>query len=164
MQKKITLLGFCLAAAMLLSYIESLIPPFFSFPGIKIGLANIAVIFALWRLGTKEAILVSFARIILCGLLFGNLISFVYSFFGAFLSLLVMVLLKRAKAFSIVGISVAGGVMHNAGQIIAATIILGSNAILAYMPVLIISGLITGALIGIVSALIIKKFNALKLI
>ena len=75
-----------------------------------------------------------------------------------------MVLLKRANAFSIVGISVAGGVMHNMGQIIAATIILGSNAILAYMPVLIISGLITGALIGIVSALIIKKFNALKLI
>ncbi len=162
MPKKVTLLGFCLAAAMLLSYIESLIPPLMIFPGIKAGLANIIVIFALWRLGAKESYLISLARIILCALIFGNFISFVYSLCGAVLSLTVMTVLKKANILSVIGISVAGGVMHNIGQIIAAVFILGTKAILAYLPVLIISGTLTGIVIGILSAFIIKRFADFK--
>ena len=163
MPKKVTLLGFCLAAAMLLSYIESLIPPLVSIPGIKVGLANIIIIFALCQLGIKEAALVSAARIVLCALLFGNFISFSYSLCGALLSLTLMALLKKLDLFSLVGISVVGGVMHNVGQIIAAIFILGTKAILGYLPVLIISGTLTGAIIGIISALVIKRFSKIRI-
>lgn len=157
MQKKVTLLGLSLAAAMLLSYVESLVPPLFAIPGIKIGLANIAVIFTLCRIGTKEAYLVSIVRVLLSSLLFGNIISLAYSFCGALLSLISMSILKRFNLFSVSGISIIGAVMHNIGQITAAIIILGSNVIALYLPVLILSGTICGALIGILSGIIIKR-------
>lgn len=157
MQKKVTLLGLSLAAAMLLSYVESLVPPLFAIPGIKIGLANIAVIFTLCRIGTKEAYLVSIVRVLLSSLLFGNIISLAYSFCGALLSFISMSILKRFNLFSVSGISIIGAVMHNIGQIIAAIIILGSNVIALYLPVLILSGTICGALIGILSGIIIKR-------
>ncbi len=164
MPKKVTLLGFCLAAAMLLSYIETLIPPLVSIPGVKVGLANIIVIFALWQIGIKEAYLISLSRIILCALLFGSLLGFVYSLCGAVLSLTVMVILKKTDLFSIIGVSIAGGVLHNFGQIIAAIFILGTEAVLAFLPVLIITGVLAGAAIGIISALIIKRFSLFKFI
>ncbi len=159
MQKKITLLGCCLAAAMLLSFVESLVPPIVAVPGVKIGLANIAVIFVLCRIGLKEAYLVSFVRVLLSALLFGNIVSLVYSACGALLSLTAMSILKKVNFFSVFGISVVGAVVHNIGQIIAAIIILGSSVIALYLPVLILSGVLSGAVIGILSGIIIKRLK-----
>ncbi len=161
MAKKITVLSLSLASAMLLSYIETLVPPLSGIPGIKIGLANIAVIFVLLRLGIKEAIAVSLTRVLLSALLFGNFIALIYSICGAALSLLVMILLKKINLFSVIGISIAGGVAHNVGQIAAAIIILGSSAIIYYLPFLLISGTVSGALIGIAAGLFLKRFDKL---
>ncbi|MBR3594476.1 MAG: Gx transporter family protein [Clostridia bacterium] len=162
MPKKVSLMGLCLAAAMLLSYVETLIPPLVAFPGIKAGLANIVVIFALWRFGFKEASLISFSRIILCTLIFGNFVSFWYSLCGATLSLIVMALLKKTEKFSVIGVSIAGGVMHNVGQILIAIFILGSRAVLSFLPALIIFGAVSGVAIGTLSALLIKKLEKTK--
>lgn len=160
MQRKITLLGLTLAGAMLLSYVESLIPPLSTVPGIKIGLANIAVIFALCRIGTREAYFVSLIRVLLSSLLFGNAVSVIYGLCGAVLSLISMTILKKINIFSVLGISIVGAVMHNVGQILAAIIILGSNVIVLYLPILILSGTITGAIIGVLSAVTIKRIKA----
>ena len=165
MSKKITLSSLCLAAALMLSFIESLIPPLITaVPGIKIGLANIAVIFALYCLGRKKAFLVSVLRVILSALLFGNMISFVYSMCGAVLSFAVMALLERFSPLSFLGVSICGAVVHNLGQIIAAVIIIGSGAILYYFPVLALSGVISGAVIGLLASIIISRFNKTKII
>ncbi len=160
MQRKITLLGLTLAGAMLLSYVESLIPPLSTVPGIKIGLANIAVIFALCRIGTREAYFASLIRVLLSSLLFGNAVSVIYGLCGAVLSLISMTILKKINIFSVLGISIVGAVMHNVGQILAAIIILGSNVIVLYLPILILSGTITGAIIGVLSAVTIKRIKA----
>ena len=160
MQRKITLLGLTLAGAMLLSYVESLIPPLSTVPGIKIGLANIAVIFALCRIGMREAYFVSLIRVLLSSLLFGNAVSVIYGLCGAVLSLISMTILKKINIFSVLGISIVGAVMHNVGQILAAIIILGSNVIVLYLPILILSGTITGAIIGVLSAVTIKRIKA----
>lgn len=164
MSKKLTLSSLVLAASMLLSYVESLIPPLFSVPGIKLGLANIAVIFALCCLGIKYAAVISLSRVFLSALLFGNAISLIYALCGAFLSLIVMAVLKRFSRFSVPGISVAGGVCHNIGQIAAAIVVIDNTAVAYYLPALILSGVIAGAAIGLLSSLIIGRFEGLKLI
>ncbi len=159
MSKKVTLLGLTLATAMLLSYVEALIPPLSSVPGVKIGLANIAVIFAIYRLGAGNALFISLARVLLSGLLFGNIIGLAYSACGALFSFAVMIILKKTNVFSVLGVSIAGGVSHNAGQIAAAVIIMGNGSISYYLPALIISGTAAGAVIGIVSGLLLKRFE-----
>ena len=165
MSKKITLSSLTIAAALLLSYVESLIPPLISaIPGIKMGLANIAVIFALYCIGNKEALVVSFLRVVLSALLFGNMISLIYSLCGAILSFAIMALLKRFSPFSLFGISICGAVAHNVGQILAAIFVIGSVAIAYYLPVLIISAVITGAVIGLLSALVIGRIEKSKII
>ncbi|MBQ8303270.1 MAG: Gx transporter family protein [Clostridia bacterium] len=159
--KKLTLLSALVAVAMILSYIESLVPAFVAVPGVKIGLSNIATVFALYALGPTYAVCVSVVRVVLSALLFGNFVSLIYSLSGAALALLVMILLKRLNCFSTVGVSVSGGVMHNAGQIIAACIVMENAAISLYIIPLIISGTLSGVAIGIVAGLLvdrIKKF------
>ena len=121
--KRLVLLAMLTAVAMILSYVESLLPSV-GIPGVKMGLANIAVIFALFRFGWKEAAALSLVRVVLVSLLFGSVGAMLYSFAGAVLSLAVMALLRRIDRFSTVGISVAGGVAHNAGQILMAMLIL----------------------------------------
>jgi heptaprenyl diphosphate synthase len=155
--KKITTLGICTALAMILSYLESLIPLSIAVPGIKLGLANIAVLFALYRLGAKEAVIVSLLRILWLAILFGNGMTLAYSVAGAILSLTGMILLRKWNRFSATGVSVAGGILHNAGQIGAAVILLGVHQILYYLPVLAISGVISGVVIGIVAGILIKR-------
>lgn len=146
------------AVAMMLSYIEALIPPVYSaVPGIKLGLANIAVIFALYSVDPKSAALISLVRVALSALLFGSVMSFIYSFSGAVLSLAVMILLKKSALFSAVGVSVAGAVMHNVGQVLCAVIILGTAEIGYYLIFLSVSAVVSGVLVGLVSALLIKK-------
>ena len=134
--KKVAMLGLCIALAMIMSYIEVLVPLSFAVPGIKMGLANIVIIFVLYKIGTKEAILVSLIRVILVSLLFSNVMAMAYSIAGAVLSLGVMWILKKTDKFSVIGVSVAGGIMHNVGQIIMAVILLGTKQIALYLPVL----------------------------
>lgn len=154
--KRIALFGMLVALAFIFSYIEHLIP--LPLPtGVKLGAANIVVLCALYFLGWREALAVSVVRIVLSGFAFG--ISTVpYSLAGGLLSLLVMVLLKKNKSFGIAGVSVAGGVCHNIGQTLVAMLLLGSKTIY-YFPVLFLSGIIAGVLIGLVSALVLSKLK-----
>ena len=155
--KKIATSALMIALAMILSFVESQIPSFFPIPGIKLGLANIAVIFALYRLSIKDAIVVSLIRVVVVSTLFGTSLTLAYSLSGAVLSLLIMVLLKKSDRFSIVGVSVAGGISHNIGQIIMAIILMHNSIINYYLPFLIISGIVTGVVIGLVSAKIVER-------
>ena len=161
--KKVAMLGLTIALAMIMSYIEALVPLSFAVPGIKMGLANIVIIFVLYKIGIKEAILVSLIRVILVSLLFSNVMAMAYSIAGAVLSLSVMWLLKKTDKFSFIGVSIAGGIMHNVGQIIMAVILLGTEQIALYLPVLIITGTVTGVVIGIVSGLVINRFKNIRL-
>ena len=155
--KKIATSALMIALAMILSFVESQIPSFFPIPGIKLGLANIAVIFALYRLSIKDAIVVSLIRVVVVSTLFGTSLTLAYSLSGAVLSLLIMVLLKKSDRFSIVGVSVAGGISHKIGQIIMAIILMHNSVISYYLPFLIISGIVTGVVIGLVSAKIVER-------
>jgi heptaprenyl diphosphate synthase len=148
MNHKTAYLGLFSALAIIFGYVETLIPVFAGIPGIKLGLANLAVVFILEKYTWKEAVIVSFIRILVIGFLFGNLFSIVYSLAGAALSLTVMTLLKNKSDFSLVGISVAGGVSHNVGQLIIAMLVVENTSLIYYAPALLISGVITGLLIG----------------
>lgn len=154
--KRFVLLAMLTAVAMILSYVESLLPSV-GIPGVKMGLANIAVIFALFRFGWKEAAALSLVRVVLVSLLFGSVGAMLYSLAGAVLSLAVMALLRRIDRFSTVGISVAGGVAHNAGQILMAMLILQTKQLLGYLPVLAVSGIAGGVLTGLAAALLIRR-------
>lgn len=155
--KNVATLGLCVALAMIMSYIESLFPLNFAVPGIKMGLANIVIIFLLYRMGFGAACVVSLIRVFLVSLLFGNMMMMAYSIAGAVLSLGLMFLLKKSGKFSVVGVSIAGGVAHNAGQIIMAIILLGAKQIAYYLPVLAVTGTVTGVLIGIAASIVIKR-------
>ncbi len=154
--KRLVLLAMLTAVAMILSYVESLLPSV-GIPGVKMGLANIAVIFALFRFGWKEAAALSLVRVVLVSLLFGSVSAMLYSLAGAVLSLAVMALLRWIDRFSTVGISVAGGVAHNAGQILMAMLILQTKQLLGYLPVLAVSGIAGGVLTGLAAALLIRR-------
>ena len=157
--RKIARMGLLVALSMILSYVESLIPAFVAVPGVKVGLANIVVIFALYTLGPIEALIVSLLRVILSSFLFGSVLSLLYSLSGALLSLSGMILMKKLKIFSTTGVSVTGGVLHNVGQILVACLVLETDVLLYYLPVLILSGVITGAVIGIIASLVIKRLE-----
>lgn len=155
--KKVALMAMCVALAMILSYVESLIPSP-GIPGVKLGLANLVVIFALYKLGWGEAAGISLLRVFLVSLLFGHAASLMYSAAGAVLSLLGMILLKKSGRLSCVAVSVIGGVLHNVGQILMAWLLMGPNVVY-YLPVLILSGTAAGVAVGVVSALLIKRVN-----
>lgn len=155
---KLAMLGLFASLAMLLSYVELQFPPLFAaVPGIKIGLPNVAIIFILYRLGIREAAVVSFVRLIIVAMLFGSVMTFIYSAAGAILSLAVMALLRKADFLSTVGVSVAGGVCHNLGQIIMAMIFLSTAEIGYYMVVLAVTGTISGIFVGLCGAFLIKR-------
>ncbi len=150
--------GLMIALAFTLSWLESLIPFSFGVPGVKLGLSNLVVVTALYALPLRRSFPVALARILLAGLLFGNGFSLIYSLAGGMLSFGVMLLLKRG-AFSPAGVSVAGGVSHNLGQFAAACILLGTNGLFYYLPVLLASGLVTGLLIGGVALPVIRRLD-----
>ena len=147
------------ALALILSYVESLIPAFVAVPGVKMGLANIVVVFALYTLGPGEAAIVSIIRVLLSSLLFGSILSLSYSAAGAVISLLSMIILMKTKIFGVTSVSVTGGVFHNLGQLLVACLVLETDVLLYYLPVLILSGTITGAVIGIASSIVIKRLQ-----
>lgn len=155
--RKIATLALAIALAMILSFVESQIPAFVAIPGVKVGLANIAVVFVLYKLGWKEAVLISLVRVFMVSVLFGTAVSLFYSVAGAVLSLTGMVLLKRTGLFSTVAVSVTGGVLHNVGQILMACLLLETNVIVYYLPFLILSGVIAGVVIGVVAAIMVKR-------
>lgn len=158
MSKRIATVGLFIALAMIFSYIEAILPLNIGIPGVKLGIANIVVVVALYRLGIKEAAVISAVRILLMGLLFGNLASLWYSFAGGLLSFVGMVVCKRLK-LSVIGVSAVGGVLHNFGQLAAAAILLNSVSVGYYLPILQISGLVTGLLIGAASHYINKALD-----
>ena len=155
--------GVFTALALIFSYVETLIPIHIGIPGVKLGLANLIVIIALYRMGVREAYVLSVVRVILAGFLFGNLFAILYSLAGGLLSLTVMVFLKKTEKFSVLGVSMAGAVFHNIGQLIMAAIVLESLSITYYLPVLMISGIVTGLLIGIVANEMLKRVRSLQL-
>lgn len=156
--KDLAFLGLCTALALILAYAEVLLPPLFpSVPGIKMGLPNIMVIFILYHRGARAAVMVSIARILLVTLLFGNAASLAYSLAGAALSLSVMVLLRRMEVLSTIGVSVAGAVMHNVGQVLTAMLLLETAELGYYLVVLTLTGTIAGVFIGLCGAMLIKR-------
>ncbi len=157
--KKLTLYALLLALALILSYLESLVPMSFAVPGIKLGLPNVAIVFALYKLGFKGAGSISIVRVLLVTILFGNVMTMIYSLAGAVLSLAVMWLLKKSGKFSSVGVSVAGALGHITGQILTAMLLLETGGIIYYLPALCISGAVTGVLIGLLGGILVKRIK-----
>ena len=158
--KTTALIGVFTALALVLAYIEVIIPPLFAaVPGIKMGLPNIIIVFLLYRKGPAFAIAVSILRIVLVSLLFANAMALIYSLAGGVLSLLVMIILRRLRFLSTVGVSVAGGVAHNVGQILMAMLLLETAELGYYLVVLTVTGTISGILIGLCGALLIKRIS-----
>ena len=155
--KKTAFCGLMLALALIASYVESLIPIPIPIPGIKLGVANSIVLILLYMTDVKTSWIVSVSRVVLVGFLFGSMSSILYSLSGAILSLLIMTLLKKTDRFSISGVSMAGGVAHNIGQLTIAALVLETSAVWYYLPVLIISGSLTGLLIGFLTGEIRKR-------
>jgi heptaprenyl diphosphate synthase len=150
-KQNIAYFGVFVALAIIFSYVESLVPINLGIPGTKLGLANLVIVIALYLLGTKEAFLLSIIRIILVGFLFGNMFGILYSLAGAILSLLGMWLCKITNKFSIVGVSVMGGVLHNVGQFIVAMLVMETVSLIYYFPFLLVIGTITGLIIGLLA-------------
>ncbi len=148
------------ALALIFSYVEALIPIPVPVPGVKLGVANLVIIIALYRMGFRRALSINCVRIALAGLLFSGVFGMIYSFAGGILSLIVMQLLKRTGLFSMVGVSMAGGVAHNLGQLIAACIVVSTPSLMSYFSVLLFTGLIGGILIGILAYTVEKRLPA----
>ncbi len=156
--KNVAFLGLCTALALILAYVEILIQPLFpTLPGIKMGLPNVILVFLLYRRGAVSAMGVSLVRILLVSILFGNVMALLYSLAGAILSLTVMILLRRGKLLSPVGVSVAGGVTHNVGQILMAMLLLDTVELGYYLVVLTVTGTVAGILVGLCGSVLIEK-------
>ena len=149
--KKLANMAMLVALAMIFSYVESLMPINFGIPGMKLGVANLVTVTGMYFLEFPEVFLVVVMRILLIGFLFGNGMSIIYSLAGGILSFLVMALMKRLKGFSVAGVSIAGGVSHNIGQIIVASIVVENLKLVYYLPALLIAGTVTGFVMGMIS-------------
>ena len=163
MKNRVAHFGVYTALALIFSYVETLIPMNFGIPGVKLGLANLIIVVALYKMSVKEAYVLSIVRVVLAGFIFANLFSILYSLAGGLLSLTVMALLKKSDRFSTIGISMAGGVFHNVGQLIMAIFVLESFNIAYYFPILMVSGVATGILIGIIANEMLKRLRKLQL-
>ncbi len=152
-------MGLYCAAAVILGYVEMLIPVFVAVPGMKLGLPNLAVVAAMYMYSWKEALFVSVIRISIIGLLFGNLFSVCFSLSGGLLSIFCMALIKKMKLLDITGVSMIGGIAHNLGQIIAAVVLVENVRVAYYFIPLSITGLVTGVAIGILSGIMVKRLK-----
>ena len=150
------------ALALIFSYVEVLIPFSFGIPGVKLGLANIVVLISIYTLGAKYGLFINLARIALSALLFGNAFSVMYAAAGGLLALTVMLLAKRAGIFSVIGVSMSGGVFHNMGQLATAALVMQTPGIIYYFPVLLIAGMITGIVNGFIATLVLRALKYLK--
>lgn len=162
MKSRVAYFGVFTALALIFSYVETLIPVNLGIPGVKLGLANLIIVVALYKMRLSEAYLLSVVRVLLAGFIFGNYFSIIYSLAGGILSLTVMALLRKKGGFSVIGVSIAGGVFHNIGQLIVASVIVETFSVMYYVPVLLIAGLVTGLLIGIASDGMLKRLANLE--
>lgn len=163
MKNRAAYFGLFTALALIFSYVESLIPFHIGIPGVKLGLANLIIVIALYKMQVKQVYLLAITRVVLAGFMFGNLFSIIYSLAGGLLSLTVMWFLKKNDGFSVIGISVAGGVFHNIGQLVIAMFVVESLDLVYYVPVLLIAGLITGLIIGITANEMLKRLRHIHL-
>lgn len=159
MTKKTAYMGMLVTLAFIFSYIEMMLPISIGIPGVKLGLANIVIIVALYTMGAGQAFMLSLVRIILMGFTFGNLASMIYSLGGGLLSILVMIITRKTKLFSITGVSVLGAISHNIGQILVAVLVIENKSLFYYLPVILVSGIATGIIIGVVGAVLVKRLS-----
>ena len=163
MKNKVAYFGLFTALALIFSYVEMLIPFHIGIPGVKLGLANLIIVIGLYKIDITQVYLLAVTRVVLAGFMFGNMFSILYILAGGILSVTVMYLLKKTKKFSLIGVSIAGGVFHNIGQLIVAMFTVSSLNIAYYAPVLIVAGLLTGLLIGIASGEMLKRLKSIKM-
>lgn len=156
-RKKIAYLGLLISLAFIFSYLEFLIPINLGVPGVKLGLANLVIIVALYTIGEKETFFLSVVRILLVGFTFGNLSMMIYSFAGGMASYLVMILTKKVGAFTTKGVSALGGVFHNIGQIVVAMLMLETTQLVYYLPILMVAGIVSGVIIGLLASMVIVR-------
>lgn len=163
MRNRAAYFGTFTALALILGYVEMLIPIQFGIPGVKLGLANLVTILVLYKMGWKDALLLSVVRIVLGGFIFSNLFAVFYSLAGGLLSLSVMGIVKKTGKFSVVGVSIWGGIFHNIGQLAVAMAVVQTYEVGYYFPVLLVAGLLTGMVIGILSGEVLKRIKNLRL-
>lgn len=161
--RKISIYGLLVALAMVLSWIESRFGFTMMVPGMKLGLTNLVVLLALYKIGYKDAIIINFIRILLVSMTFGNMFSFFYSLAGGLLSGIVMIILKKTDKVNLVTVSVMGGIFHNVGQILVAMVVMNTVHIAYYLAVLWVSGIVAGVIIGILSAQIVRRIPELNI-
>ena len=155
--RRVALTGLMASLALIFSYVEVLFPFNAGIPGVKLGLANLVPLIILYRLDARYAFAANLIRVILAGLLFSGLFAALYSLAGSLTSFLVMYLLKKTRLFSVIGVSTAGGVFHNLGQLTVAMLAVSGPQLIHYMPVLIISGMIAGIIVGISAAILLDR-------
>ncbi len=163
MRNRAAYFGIFTALALILGYVEMLMPIQFGIPGVKLGLANLVTILVLYKMGWKDALLLSVVRIVLGGFIFSNLFAVFYSLAGGLLSLSVMGIVKKTGKFSVVGVSIWGGIFHNIGQLAVAMAVVQTYEVGYYFPVLLVAGLLTGMVIGILSGEVLKRIKNLRL-
>ena len=157
--KRLTKMSLLTATALLLGYLEYLLPVFPALPGVRLGLGNIAVLYALYALGRKDAFLLILLKVLLCGLLFAGAFSTLYALTGGFCSVFAMCAAKRLPGVSTVGVSVTGAVLHNAGQAVVACLLLGRGAVLFYLPALLLAAILTGLLTGLAAKGVLQALD-----
>ncbi len=162
MKNRAAYFGVFTALALIFSYVETLIPISFGIPEVKLGLANLVIVIALYKIRPGEALLLSVTRVALAGFIFGNYFSIIYSLAGGLLSLAVMALLKKEGGFSVIGVSIAGGVSHNVGQLIVAMLVVETFSVIYYVPVLLAAGAITGFFIGILAEQMLRRLRNIQ--
>ena len=155
--KNIARIGMLVAVAFVLSYIESVLPLNLGIPGIKAGLSNIVVVFSIFNFPPLTAFSIAIVRIVLSGLAFGGMSGMFYSLAGGILSFIIMLILKKTRKFSVYGVSVAGGVSHNVGQILVAMAVLQSSMVIYYLPFLLVAGVAAGIIVGMLAAVLVKR-------
>lgn len=158
-KKKVPYLGLLLAIALILGYVESLIPNILPIPGFKLGLSNLAVVLCLFLFGWQDALILTIIKAVLSSLLFGNLSMMIYSLSGAIFSCLIMILFRKMKKIHAPGISALGGMSHNMAQVYVAYTIVHTAGVLYYLPVLMLVGVLTGTILGIICSLVIKPIK-----
>ncbi|MCI8608348.1 MAG: Gx transporter family protein [Firmicutes bacterium] len=161
--RRLALAAMLAALALIFSYVESLFPLPVPAPGIKLGVANLVIVMAIYKLGFSYAFTINCVRMVVSGLLFSGVFGILYSFAGGVFSILVMYLLYKTGWFSMVGVSMAGGVAHNLGQLVAASLIVENVAMMSYFSILLFSGLFSGIAIGFLATLIYKRLPEISI-